>query len=81
MPLRQGPASMQLRRRKRSFRATAAFGLPSHWSPQQALAVFECIELIRDQLRLAYGTEIQRAWRDQLVTERSPRDFEPDLPF
>ena len=72
---------MQLRRRKRSFRAMAAFGLLSHWSPQQALAVFECIELIRDQLWLAYGTEIQRAWRDQLVTERSPRDFDPDLPF
>ncbi|HEY6510852.1 MAG TPA: hypothetical protein VI032_02675 [Burkholderiaceae bacterium] len=55
--------------------------LPSHWSPRQALAVFECIELIRDQLWLAYGPDIQRAWRDQLVPERSPCDFDPNLPF
>ena len=69
------------RRRKRLSRATVAFGLPSHWSPQQALAVFECIEVIRDQLWLAYGPDIQRAWRDHLVTERRPRDIDPDLPF
>jgi hypothetical protein len=72
---------MPRRRRKRAHRTTAAFGLPSHWSAEQALAVFECIELIRDQLWLAYGPDIQRAWRDQLVTERGPRDFDPDLPF
>lgn len=80
MPPRQGTASMPRQRRKR-LRATAEFGLPSHWSPRQALAVFECIELIRDQLWLAYGPDIQRAWREQLVTECSPRDFDPDMPF
>ncbi len=81
MPPRQGTASMPQQRRKRASRTTAEFGLPSHWSPRQALAVFECIELIRDQLWLAYGTDIQRAWREQLVTERNPRDFDPDMPF
>ena len=81
MPPRQGPASRRRQRRKRASRTTAALHLPSHWSTRQALAVFECIELIRDQLWLAYGPDIQRAWRDQLVTERSPRDFDPDLPF
>ncbi len=81
MPPRQGRASIPRQRRKRASRTTAAFHLPSHWSPEQALAVFECIELIRDQLWLAYGPDIQRAWRDQLVTERSPCDFDPDLPF
>jgi hypothetical protein len=80
MPPRQGPASMPRHRRKR-HRATAAFGLPSHWSPQQALAVFECLELIGDQLWLAYGPDIQRTWREQLVIERSPLDFDPDMPF
>ena len=68
-------------RRKHAPRSTSAFALPSHWSPEQALAVFECIELIRDQLWLAYGTEIQRAWRAQLVPERAPADLDPDLPF
>ena len=81
MPPRQGTASMPRQRRKRASRTTAEFGLPSHWSPRQALAVFECIELIRDQLWLAYGPDIQRAWREQLVTERNPRDFDPDMPF
>ena len=28
-----------------------------------------------------YGPDIQRAWREQLVTERSSRDFDPDMPF
>ena len=81
MPPRQGPASMPRQRRKRPSRAMAQFGLPSHWSPRQALAVFECLELIGDQLWLAYGLDIQRAWRDQLVIERSPLDFDPDMPF
>ena len=82
MPPRQGTASMPRQRRKRPSRATAQFGLPSHWSPRQALAVFECIELIRDQLWLAYGPDSQRAWRDQLSPERpAPRDFDPDMPF
>lgn len=81
MPPRRGPALMQRQRRKRACRATAPFVLPSHWSPQQAFAVFECIELLRDQVWLAYGPDIQRAWRDQLVAERGTRDFDPDLPF
>jgi hypothetical protein len=68
-------------RRKHTSRPTAAFTLPSHWSPKQALAVFECLELLREQLWLAYGPNIQRAWRDQLVTDRAPRDFDPDSPF
>jgi len=73
---------MRTHRRNPSSRTTTTFALPSHWSPKQALAVFECLELMRDQLWLAYGPEIQRAWRDQLVTTvRSPPDFDPDLPF
>ena len=81
MPPRPGRASIPRQRHKRASRTTAAFPLPSYWSPEQALAVFECIELIRDQLWLAYGPDIQRAWRDQFVTERGTRDFDPDLPF
>ncbi len=68
-------------RRKQTAQPTTAFTLPSHWSPTQALAVFECLELLRDQLWLAYGPEIQRAWRAQLVPERAPPDLDPDSPF
>ncbi len=74
-------ASMRPQRRKRTSRENAAFALPAHWSPRQALAVFECLELMREQLWLAYGPEIQRAWRDQLVPDRAPSDFDPDSPF
>jgi hypothetical protein len=74
-------ASSRPQRRKNTSRPTAAFALPSHWSPKQALAVFECLELMRDQLWLAYGPHIQRAWRDQLVLDRAPPDLDPDSPF
>jgi hypothetical protein len=68
-------------RRKRACPPSAPFKLPSHWSPSQALAVFECLELIREQLCLAYGPDIQRAWRNQLVTDRPLPQIDPDSPF
>jgi hypothetical protein len=68
-------------RRKRSSRTTAAFELPSHWSPKQALAVFECLELLREQLWLAYGPDIQRAWRGQLVPQQLTLPIDPGEPF
>jgi hypothetical protein len=71
---------MRTPRRKHPSRP-AAFALPSHWSPRQALAVFECLELMREQLWLAYGPKIQRAWHDQLVPNQTPLDFDPDSPF
>lgn len=58
-----------------------SFALPSYWSPKQALAVFECLELLRDQLWLVYGPEIQRASRNQLVPEHAPPDLDPKSPF
>jgi hypothetical protein len=68
-------------RRNRSTTPVAAFTLPAHWSPSQALAVFECIELLRDQLWLAYGPEIQRACRAQLVTAPASPDPDTGTPF
>lgn len=68
-------------RRKNTSRTTAALALPPHWSPNQALAVFECLELMREQLWLAYGLDIQRAWRGHLLTERAPPNLDPDSPF
>jgi len=68
-------------RRKRACPPSAAFKLPSHWSPTQALAVFECLELMREQLWLAYGHDIQRAWRSELASDRAAPNFDPDSPF
>ena len=69
------------RRRSHACPPIAAFALPSHWSSKQALAVFQCLELLREQLWLVYGPEIQRAWRNQLVPDRVPPNFDPDAPF
>ena len=74
-------ASLRAPRRKGTSRSTPAFTLPSHWSPAQALAVFECLELLRDQLWLAYGPDIQRAWRGQLAPQQLTLPIDPSDPF
>ncbi len=53
--------------------------LPDSWSPDQALAAFELIDWIRDQLWAVYGPAIQRALRQDLQNSaaappRTPRD-------
>ena len=74
-------APMRPPRRKHTAHPSTAFTLPSHWSPKQALAVFECLELLRDQLWLAYGPEIQRAWRAQLAPQQLTLPIDPSNPF
>ena len=61
--------------------ATPAPTVPLHWTPEQALAVFECLHAMRDALWAAYGPQVQQAWRDQLMPDGSMPDFDPDLPF
>lgn len=55
--------------------------VPRHWTPMQALAVFECLQAMRQALWLAYGSQVQQAWRDQLMPDGSPPEFDPDEPF
>ena len=55
--------------------------VPAHWTPEQALAVFECLHTMRQALWAVYGTQVQQAWRDQLVPDGTPPEFDPDLPF
>ena len=58
--------------------------LPDHWTPDQALAVFEMIDLIRDHLWLLYARDIQNALRDdqQRVDPRQlPIPLDTDPPF
>ena len=74
-------APMRPPRRKHTAQPTTTFTLPSHWSPKQALAVFECLELLRDQLWLAYGPQIQGAWRAQLVPHQLTLPIDPSQPF
>ena len=55
--------------------------LPPHWTPEQALAVFECLHAMREALWDLYGPQVQQAWRDQLVDETAPPEIDPDAPF
>jgi hypothetical protein len=68
-------------RRKHLSRPAAAVALPSHWSPKQALSVWVCLALLREQLWLAYGPDIQHAWRGQLVPQQLTRPIDPGEPF
>ena len=60
---------------------TAASLIPRHWTPEQALAVFECLQLLRQALWDAYGPQVRQAWREQLVPDGNPPEFDPDEPF
>ena len=55
--------------------------VPLHWTPEQALAVFECLQALREALWTVYGPQVQQAWRDQLVPDGPPPAFDPDEPF
>ena len=55
--------------------------VPRHWTPEQALAVFECLQALRQALWVVYGSEVQQAWREQLLPTGSPPKFDPDEPF
>ena len=61
--------------------STAASLIPKHWTPEQALAVFECMQLLRQALWDAYGPQVQQAWREQLVPDGPAPEFDPDEPF
>ncbi len=56
--------------------------IPDHWTPETALAVFELINDIRDQIWSRYAIEIQDELRRQLKMDHTdanaatpPQDF------
>jgi len=55
--------------------------LPNYWTGEQALAVAELLQLLREAVLTAYGSQIQDAWHDQLVASAPLQDFDPDEPF
>ena len=52
-----------------------ALELPTDWTPKQALAVFQMIELLRDHLWLLYAADIQRVVRHDQQLHRDPRQL------
>ena len=55
--------------------------IPLHWTPEQALAVNECLQAMRQALWDVYGSQVQQAWCEQLVPDGPAPEFDPDDPF
>lgn len=49
--------------------------------PRQALAVFECLQALRQALRAVYGSRVQQAWCEQLMSDSQPPEFDSNEPF
>ena len=58
-------------------------GIPTYWSPEAALAIFEFVDEMRDIILAVYGTHIQDAARKRGQSALTERVVIPDdeLPF
>ncbi len=69
---------MRQRRPKPSSRMPhPILALPPDWSAEQALAVFDLIDELRDRVWDTYGPQIQQALREQRFT--APANSSPHL--
>ena len=59
------------------------FGIPTHWSPEAALAIFEFVDEMRDIILGVYRTHIQDAARERGQSALTKPMVIPDdeLPF
>ena len=65
--------------------AAGPITLPTHWSPEQAVAVFEILDNLREHVWPRYGLQIQQVLRDER-SKASPAAHdididEADVPF
>ena len=65
--------------------AARSITLPTDWSPEQAVAVFEILDQLRERVWDRYGLQIQQLLRDQRSTAvRAADDIsidEANVPF
>ena len=57
------------------------FAVDDTWTPEQALAVMELLDDLRDRVWTHYGLAIQDLLREQRVTQESSDNFDTDLLF
>jgi hypothetical protein len=59
------------------------FGIPTYWSAETALAIFEFVDEMRDIILAVYGSHIQDAARQRYQPPLTERVIIPDdeLPF
>jgi hypothetical protein len=58
-----------------------AFTIDSTWEPEQALAVWELLDDLRERIWTHYGGAIQDLLRQQRVSTEPFDDCHQDLPF
>ena len=62
---------------------TISLQIPTYWTPEQAFAVFELIDHLRDAIWRCYALQLQEEYRDQF--QQHDADHDPtgpdDLPF
>ena len=63
--------------------ADSSITLPTHWSPEQAVAVFEILDELREHAWARHGLQIQQVLRDERSTAApTAHDIdEADVPF
>ncbi len=57
------------------------FTVDATWTPEQALAVWELLDDLRDRVWTHYGLVIQNLMREQRLSYEPLDDFDQDLPF
>jgi len=70
-------------RPERGLPLTIPIGIPTYWSPEAALAIFEFIDEMRDIVLAVYGTHLEDASRKQWHSPTDNPVVIPDdeLPF
>jgi hypothetical protein len=53
------------------------FAIPTYWSPEQALAVFELLDDLRDKIWAHYGLHLQQLLAEQQPNNPPPPDAAP----
>jgi hypothetical protein len=56
--------------------------IPTYWTPEQAIAVFELVDDLREQIWSIYQTDLQQMIRQQRQpAPLDPLEIDDDLPF
>jgi hypothetical protein len=60
---------------------TISLQIPTYWTPEQACAVFELVDDLREAIWRCYALQLQDQYRDHLQPSLAGRlDLDPDKP-
>jgi hypothetical protein len=53
------------------------FEIPNYWTPEQALAVYELLDELRELIQSRYETQIMDALREECAPSAPPQPSDP----